>query len=258
MAIAEGILMAVPKFLGKVLQAFGVFGDATDVTTKKISNSMEGLKTNIEVGGRAIDTNLDNMKANFDIASKSMTTSTKQLTQVTSEVADGAQKRAQLIVNSAEAADKLASVALHSIIVGFDSALKSVQSTGTELSKTVDKIVEKMRELSDIDVNPSVDPSGVEAGCNAIVEACNKAINALTRLSQANSGGGGFGGGHASGGWMNPGTTYLVGELGPELVTPSRGGYITISGDVYDDERSMRQKMKSAMLSVLQEQVSYG
>ena len=33
---------------------------------------------------------------------------------------------------------------------------------------------------------------------------------------------------------------------------------INIQGDVYDDERSMRTKLKDAMLSVLEEQMAYG
>ena len=75
---------------------------------------------------------------------------------------------------------------------------------------------------------------------------------------------------------MNAGTTYLVGELGPELITPTRSGYvhtaeetedilggagqnitININGDVYDDARSMKNKLTDAVVSVLQEQVAY-
>ena len=42
----------------------------------------------------------------------------------------------------------------------------------------------------------------------------------------ANFVGGVFGGGKASGGNVAGGTTYLVGEQGPELFTPSAAGYI--------------------------------
>jgi hypothetical protein len=80
----------------------------------------------------------------------------------------------------------------------------------------------------------------------------------------------------ASGGPVSAGIPYMTGELGPELFVPATNGYvfdhnetedilsnsggitIQIQGDIYDDERSMRQKMKSAILGVLQEQVAYG
>ena len=78
----------------------------------------------------------------------------------------------------------------------------------------------------------------------------------------------------ASGGSISAGKSYLVGEKGPEVVTPTRSGYvhsadetasmlgnninIYIQGDVYDDEYSMKSKMRNAMLDVLQEQMAYG
>lgn len=79
----------------------------------------------------------------------------------------------------------------------------------------------------------------------------------------------------ASGGPVQAGVPYMTGELGPELFVPATNGYIlnhedtqdflegngitiNINGDVYDDARSMRQKVKTAVLGVLQEQVAYG
>ena len=79
----------------------------------------------------------------------------------------------------------------------------------------------------------------------------------------------------ATGGWMNSGKPYLVGELGPELVTPTITGYvhtaeetasilggqsinININGDVYDDERSMRDKLTSAVLDIIGRELTYG
>ena len=78
----------------------------------------------------------------------------------------------------------------------------------------------------------------------------------------------------ASGGPVQAGVPYMTGELGPELFIPSTNGYIlnnedtqdylsgsgitiNINGDVYDDERSMRSKMQSAVLGILQEQIAY-
>ena len=44
--------------------------------------------------------------------------------------------------------------------------------------------------------------------------------------------GGMFGGGRAAGGPVSAGTTYLVGEKGPELFTPSRSGNIIPNGSM--------------------------
>ena len=78
----------------------------------------------------------------------------------------------------------------------------------------------------------------------------------------------------ASGGFVSAGQAYKVGEFGTEVFVPSTNGRIynakesasmlgggvtiNIQGDVYDDERSMRNKMKTAILGVMQEQVAYG
>jgi len=278
LAIAEGILMVVPKFLEKVLNAFGVFEGATDTTMKKISKSMEGLKTDIELGGQKIDSDLEQLKSNYTSASKAITTTTKNMTQVTDDTVNDASKKAKAIVSSAEAADKLATTALHSIESGFSIAVSTVMELSSKMSDVIENVIGKLRELGKINARPIVDASGVVSACNEIVNACEAAVRALDKLGSASVGGGGFGGGHAAGGWMNPGTTYLVGELGPELVTATQRSYvhtadeteeilgrgskgsitININGDIYDDERSMRQKMKSAVLGVIQEQVAYG
>lgn len=87
-----------------------------------------------------------------------------------------------------------------------------------------------------------------------------------------------FGGGRASGGPVFAGKSYLVGENGPEILTMPSNGYvldakktagllsggssqqivININGDIYDDQNSMRRKLRGAMLDVLREQVAYG
>jgi len=59
-------------------------------------------------------------------------------------------------------------------------------------------------------------------------EAIYAVIAALQKLQSMgfSFGGGGGGGGRAEGGYVKGGTTYLVGEEGPELFTPHRSGYI--------------------------------
>lgn len=85
--------------------------------------------------------------------------------------------------------------------------------------------------------------------------------------------------GRASGGPVFGNTPYLVGEAGPELFVPNSSGYIidaeetmelfrggsrddgitiVIEGDVYDDEYSMRRKLRSAVLDVIETELAYG
>ena len=85
-----------------------------------------------------------------------------------------------------------------------------------------------------------------------------------------------IGGGRASGGSVKAGVPYITGEKGAELFVPSTNGYIynaddtsdildrnsgtviNINGDIYDDARSMRAKLRSAVIGILEEQLAYG
>ena len=89
-------------------------------------------------------------------------------------------------------------------------------------------------------------------------------------------GGGGGGGGKAAGGPVSGGTTYLVGEKGPELFTPNRSGYIIpnddlftasggdtniticFNGDVIGDEESISEYVTQATRRAIQEEVYAG
>ena len=144
---------------------------------------------------------------------------------------------------------------------------ENFQKLGDAISERMNSIFSAVRSVV----------SDVKDALSSIGDAISSAWDKITSFASAAAGkvSGIFGGGRASGGYMHAGTTYLVGELGPELITPTRSGYvhtaeetsdmmggetivININGDVYDDERSMRRKMKNAVLGVLQEQMAYG
>lgn len=78
-----------------------------------------------------------------------------------------------------------------------------------------------------------------------MADAIWNVIAALQALSAMNVGvpGAGFGGGFASGGYVKGGTTYLVGEEGPELFTPHRSGYI-VPNDELRAEKSDEPEIK--------------
>ena len=86
-----------------------------------------------------------------------------------------------------------------------------------------------------------------------------------------------FGGGYASGGYVSSTKPIIVGEEGPEIFFPHSTGYImdhddtmdylgggesqiiiNINGDIYDNQNSMKKKLRGAVMDVLREQVAYG
>ena len=80
----------------------------------------------------------------------------------------------------------------------------------------------------------------------------------------------------ASGGSALKGYPYVAGELGPELVVPSTTSHVynaeetagmlkrygdvnvTIQGDVYDNQYSLRRKMRKAFLGMIETELTYG
>ena len=246
--IVEGILMAIPNFFMAIGELLGIVDSAHDDVSKKTSSMQSSIKqTSISIS----DFNKESQKSTFESAQK--------------------------ITRTAEDTKSLVTGSMNALERTFEHAQQVSRGYFYELNNMIENAINRLNALGNVSVTPKIDPSNVVSACNSIVEACNRAIAALERL--ASQGGGSFGGGHASGGWVEAGTTYLVGELGPELITPTRSGYvhtadetadilgassglsggitINIQGDVYDDERSMRNKLRDAMLSVLQEQVAY-
>lgn len=72
---------------------------------------------------------------------------------------------------------------------------------------------------------------GIATAFDLVVDAIASVVSGLGKVISVGKTIGGaigglFGGGRASGGPVASGTTYMVGEKGPELFTPSRSGYI--------------------------------
>lgn len=281
LAIAAGILLAIPsllvaigRFLGIVKEAETDYGKSTETIAQKSSD----MQMSVEGSISGIESTLSGLSSaatsTSNSISSSMTSMSSTVKSVTVPVYDGMGN----LVSSFKTTASAAQTSVQTITNTSSTAVSKSAEATTEIIKNSEKAWTSINKLDSTTASPEVDPSGVVDGCNEIVLAVEKAINALLNLSRMNVGaGGGFGGGHAAGGWMSAGTTYLVGELGPELITPTRSGYvhtaeetedilggqgggitITIQGDVYDDERSMRKKLKNAVLGVLQEQVAYG
>lgn len=124
--------------------------------------------------------------------------------------------------------------------------------------------------------------AGVAAGAAGQFERLAAAINAVADAYNALKSGGGSGddgegggvdGARASGGAVSANSSYLVGERGPELFTPTRSGYIkpndtlggketvinvTFAGDVIGDEKSISAFVKRAVKRGIREEVYAG
>lgn len=112
----------------------------------------------------------------------------------------------EAIRRAAEAQKQFEQLATQSL-TGFISDLRSGKSAAEALSRVFDNIADQLIQMA--------------------------AQGLIKNLFGGLFGGGGgifggiFGGGKATGGPVSSGTTYLVGEKGPELFTPSSAGNIT-------------------------------
>lgn len=272
--IVAGIVCAIPNLIISVGKMLGIVDD----TKNQMDNHANKMQSSVNTTTTGINTDINGMIDNLNSKTSSAKDALKSTSSYTGQVKDEMNKKADDLQKTAAEVQRSTIVAYENIQSIIAHARATLQSDFERMEVSMTTLIVKFEELGAINAQPKVDSSGVEKGCTAIVTAVEQAISALNRLSSASAGGGGgFGGGHASGGWMSAGTTYLVGELGPELVTPTRSGYvhtadetsdilggggqtinITIQGDVYDDEWSMRDKMRTAVLDVLNEELSYG
>ena len=156
----------------------------------------------------------------------------------------------------------------------FDSSVTSALSGIDGLKST----------LEDGSVNSAITStgdaaSGAAGSFNTLAAAINGAVAAYEALIEVKSklGGSGdtgngtnFGGAHASGGPVHAGTTYLVGEVGPELFTPHQNGYIipndrlggkgqqivvNFNGDVIGDANSIYSLVNRAAKAAIRQEV---
>lgn len=268
LALIVGIVSAIPRLLIAV-------GEGLGLVKKKVKDDTEDMGNDVTNSELLIGNKLKDLQNELGTAKSNVQTQTDQIQNITKESVDSSQQNASKIVALAKVTKEQISQVSGGLGSLFDGILKDTNEFVIKFMEIIDKAIVKLKELGDFVAEPSVDASAVVEGCDEIVQACNKAIHALNSLAGAQSGGS-FGGGRASGGWMNAGSTYLVGEMGPELITADRTMYvhnsqetsrmmnggsgvvININGDVYDDQYSMRKKIKGAVMSVLQEQVAYG
>jgi lambda family phage tail tape measure protein len=136
---------------------------------------------------------------------------------------------------------------------GFASGVKaafadftaSVQTSGQTMQKVIG---EGLKGISDdlttmvmtgkakwSDLIASMESALLKSSLNSLISGIFGALNSSDKFGgmfggSLFGGGGLFGGGHALGGSVVPGMSYLVGEKGPEIFTPSNPGSIAANG----------------------------
>jgi hypothetical protein len=107
----------------------------------------------------------------------------------------------EALARQKEAYDDIKELA-NTVLSGFINDIREGKSAGEAFSNVLDNIIDKLIEIA------------LQTTLNAIFPG----LGTVSGL---------FGGGKASGGSVNRGTTYMVGEKGPELFTPTSAGNIT-------------------------------
>ena len=239
--MAKGILLAIPRLVGSFLKAIGVVEDSARDTQHNVSDIMNGTYTETTRSVDRIQSSLSGMNTNIS-------NDAKQLLEASDESARQLEQAADQITNKSYDAKIATSQAMSGIMISAQAAQSSVANSFSKMANSV------------------------QDAANSIASACAKINSSFSSIGSASISTGGISGGRASGGSVGARQTYLVGEQGPELFTPNTSGYIynseetedmlggqggisiVIQGDVYDDERSMRNKLRDAILDVMEAQ----
>lgn len=231
----------------KVYDSFGnvvrTFRTTTDIVTTQ-SVTME----------RNTNRSYSDIRANAERTSENVSTSFKNMTRITqntfSEFQGNTENMRTLVSGSAKNMMNDTTSSFSGIRAGASSMSSAVTSSASAMSSEMSSAA-----------------SSVESACDRM----NRAMSSVKGLSGSK-----YGGARASGGPVRAGMSYLVGEEGPEIVTMSKNGYVhsaketaslnkennmtfvfNINGDIYDDENSLRRKIRNAVSLVLEEELSY-
>lgn len=268
--IAEGILMAIPRLFVSVGKLLGIVDDTEDHFQKKTDNIVEIVNT----GTQDVSTALNGFSYNVKDYTGMVTDDVEEMGEHYEKTFDEMIKASTGFKRSSEDVGKWVKEAEVKIYDSNGKVVDSFKTTTMEVKNVYDGISteSQMAEKYISDAMEYVAQKS-EKAASAVESAVNRMNSAIGSVSSGDL----IIGHRASGGPVTAGSAYMTGELGRELFIPATDGYIfsnddtedilgnrggdiviNVNGDVYDDERSMRQKMKSAVLGVLQEQVAYG
>ena len=239
--IAEGILLAVPMLLVSFLRAIGVL-------EKSAQESQTNLVSGISNTSKQIDTQMSELSSKYNSSTQQVSNDAKQLLEASDKSSQELDRAANDIIATGMAAKHTMNDVTSGIIVSANIAKSGV--------------ADAFREMAD----------AVGSAANQIAAYCASINSSFGSISGPSVSMGGISGHRASGGPVSAGQVYMTGEQGRELFMAPSDGYIynhedtedmlrgsggtsiIIQGDVYDDPRSMRDKLREAVLDIMEEQ----
>lgn len=264
--------------LGNIENSFSSFSSNIAATTSGVSSVANSMASDVKTVTVPVYDAMGNLVRSFEVTQSTAQSSAENISTAVSSAQNTTQASTEKII---EGNSKIMESCkqLNDIIVKPKLDATNLQHGYTQVETICNATISVLNNLGSMIVSPNVDPSGVEDGCSAIAAACSNAIGALTELSGTSASPSVTSiGARASGGPVSAGSPYVVGEEGPELFMPRSNGYIlnaddtedlfgrsgdrsiviNVNGDVYDDEMSMRRKMKAAVLDVIEMELAYG
>ena len=295
-AIATGIVMAIPKLLEAIGQMLGIIDDTTrdvegatksmvsmvDTSSSDIKSSLKSTTTEYKefttelksLGSTAISVT-NSQSAAIESTARSTETNFAQAYESMVRTAEGFRKSTTDTTEWVKETTTYIYDANGNVVGSFEATSMTIKSQAAEITT-------KTEEMAS---NAMKSESKISSAMSSVTASAASAANSVKNsVDQMNSALGSISGGNvsiskrASGGPVEAGVPYMTGEEGRELFIPRTDGYIlnnddtesfmesqgggqiniVIQGDVYDDERSMRNKLKAAVINVLEEQVAYG
>lgn len=248
LAIIEGIFLAIPRFISAIGELLGIVSGAKDTASA-------GFRS-IENSAKATSQNVSNMSFNVG---KGVEDASKRTSAMGKDIERSSTATTRTVTDE------------NGKIIGV---FETTQDGVTKFIRYTDEQINWIAERSQ---------SSSQAIAESTEDAATRVENSVDRINSALASISGASvdiGARASGGPVLAGHPYVTGEYGRELFVPSTDGYIfnndetedifgsvssrgdgisiIIEGDVYDDERSMQQKLKNAVLDIVREELAYG
>lgn len=216
--------------------------DGMAASGAKVGPALSSSSVAIEMSTKGFDNLTARMSEWNDYSDKGTTSQQKLSNSVQKTAQRGDELRSSL---------EKAGASSNQIAERMASAAKSFDASATSAGKTATNVEATSKALDS--ANPKIDAAGAAsdsassgfskmaeyvAGATSavwkLVDAFNKLADAKARAGEGGSstGSANFGGARAVGGPVKGGSTYLVGEKGPELFTPSTSGSITTNRDL--------------------------
>ena len=229
--IAETLVEALARFV----EAIGIAGQGLDQFFNKIGNFFKWLKAALQASVRDFEgmkETIDGIKppelstfaAEMEVVANKIRLLMQPLEDLNDEIDTTGDEVEKVIKLFPELDDVLTGFG-----TGFESIFKNSETTLTKFSDLGKKVGKTLEDgLTDAFMNIGRGAEGLKDTMDQILKAIvrelisvfvvQKVVGAVTSK---------FGGAAAEGGPVSGGTSYLVGEKGPELFTPGRSGVIT-------------------------------